>query len=285
LRWGIARGRIAILPLDSKHRVFRCAGYKTGSDSRCLQRESLENAFMFKKICTALILCLGIVTAENSLAESCSYSPPQVSLQLTAETWVTTQSAKVTVSWDAALNKEQLANAQNGFQQALSKLAPNATWHITEFTRTPSKTNLEQIHATAEARLPDSALAGLRDRAKNLSSEGQTYVIQDIVYTPTETEIAAARAQLRSQIYAQAKDELSRLNAVYPNVTYRLYNISFSGVNGQMMPTPNFMAKATSENVGISGGREMQNMATSQLLTQDAVVVFAAPAGNLCAGK
>ncbi len=233
------------------------------------------------KIKNFLFFCFGFFLTQNVLAENCTYSPPQVSLQLTAEDWVSTHTAKVTLVWDASLNKKQLINAQADFQQALNKFAANTIWHITEFTRSPSKTNLEQVHAVAEARLLETDLASLRDTAKNLSSEGQLYSIQDIVYTPSSAEISSARAQLRSQIYSQAKDELARLNSTYPNVGYRLYNISFSGVNGQMMPTPNFMAKSTTENVGIMG-RETQTMSTSQLLTQDALVIFAAPAGNLC---
>lgn len=230
------------------------------------------------KMRSFLFFCFGIFALQTVYAENCAYTPPQVSLQLTAETWVSTQTAKVTIAWDASLNKKQLANAQNSFQQALHQFAANSTWQIIEFTRTPTKTNLEQVHAVAEARLPESDLAGLRDTAKAFSSEGQTYSIENILYTPSSAEIMAARVQLRSQIYNQAKDELARLNNVYPNTNYRLYNISFSGING-MTPTPNFMAaKVSSENVGL--GRE--SLSTSQLLTQDAMVIFAAPSGNLC---
>ncbi len=188
------------------------------------------------------------------------------------------QTAKVTIAWDAALNKSQLATAQNGFQQALRKFAANATWQILEFTRTPTKTNLEQVHAVAEARLPENDLAGLRDTAKALSNEGQTYTVQDIFYTPSFAEMTAARSQLRSQIYNQTKDELARLTSVYPNTGYRLNNISFYGLVGQT-PNPSYMAKAVSVS---EINKEPQSMSTSLLLTQDATVVFAAPSGNLC---
>lgn len=207
----------------------------------------------------------------------CAGILPQVTLQLTAEQWVTTQTAKVSVALDALLNKEQLASAQANFQAALKKIAPEAVWHITEFTRSASKTNLEQLHAVAEARLTDSALAGLRDRAKAQNTEGQTYTVQDIVYTPTIDEISTTQAKLRAQIYQQAKAELDRLNAVYPKPGYSLYNINFTNVTIQPGPM------AAKMEAMVTMAREVpSSVSLSQQMTQDALVVFAAPAGPLC---
>ncbi len=217
-------------------------------------------------------------------APACAASPdcisflPQVTLQLTAEEWVTTQTARVTVSLDALLNKQQLTRAQEDFQTALSKIAPEGIWHIIEFSRSASKTNLEQLHAVAEARLSDKAIAGLRERARNLNSEGQTYSIQDIVYSPTIEELSAAQARLRSQIYNQAKAELDRLNTIYPKPGYTLYNINF---NSNMQPGP-LMGKMNA--MVTTMARETPAPSLSQQMTQDATIVLAeVPAA--CADK
>jgi len=224
-----------------------------------------------------VILCLsslsGCISAWGD--SSCANVLPQVSLQLSAEQWVTTQTAKVSVALDALLNKEQLAKVQDNFQAALKKIAPDAVWHITEFSRSPSKTNLEQVHAVAEARLTDSAMAGLRDRAKAQSSEGQTYTVQDIVYSPTQDDISAAEAKLRAQIYDQAKAELDRLNAVYPKPGYSLFNINF---NASVQP----VAMASKMNTLVSVAAEAPRISLSERLTQTAFVVFASPPGALC---
>lgn len=226
------------------------------------------------------ISCGVLSCATPALADSaCANILPQITLQLTAEQWVSTQTANVSVALDALLNKEQLSKAQDNFQAALKKIAPEGVWHITEFSRSAGKTNLEQLHAVAEARLPESALAGLRERATAQNSEGQTYTVQDIIYTPTTAEISAAQAQLRAQIYDQAKAELNRLNAVYPKPGYNLYNINF--VNLSVQPGP-MVAKMNNEMM-VAMSRESPTVSLSQKLTQDALVILAAPPGALCA--
>lgn len=219
----------------------------------------------------AILLLTGMITSI-ALGQSSEPAAPlsQVTFQLSAEQWVTTQTAKVTIALDASLTKDQIAKAQTNIQQALKKIAPQGNWYITVFSLSPTKANLEQLHAEAEARLPESAMQGLRDKTQKLSKEGQTYTVEDIAYTPSLAEISAAQAKLRTQIYQQAKDEMTRLNSVYPSAGYRLYSIQFTGVLTQ--PGPVMMAKTNSMTVG----RETPNLAVSQNLTVDATVVLAA---------
>lgn len=217
-----------------------------------------------------------LLIGSSALADSsCNNVLPQVNLQLRAEQWVTTQTAEVSVALDALLNKEQLAKAQDNFQASLKKIAPEAEWHITEFTRSAGKTSLEQLHAVAQARLAENSLAGLRERATAQNSEGQTYSVQDIAYTPTADEISAAQAKLRAQIYDQTKAELSRLNGLYPKPGYVLYSINF--MNSAVQPGPMLM-KMTE----VTGQPTTASATLSQKLTQDAMVTLAAPPGALC---
>lgn len=220
-----------------------------------------------------LLLCSSSLAADSS----CNNVLPQVNLQLRAEQWVTTQTAEVSVALDALLNKEQVAKAQDNFQAALKKIAPEGQWHITEFTRSAGKTSLEQLHAVAQARLGENSLAGLRERATAQNSEGQTYSVQDIVYTPTTDEISAAQAKLRAQIYDQTKAELGRLNGVYPKPGYVLYSINFY-TPAAPMPVTTMLAKAGEA----APGQPATSTTLSQKLTQDAGVTLAAPPGALC---
>ena len=72
-----------------------------------------------------LILCSELSFLTPAWADNnCANVLPQVSLQLTAEQWVTTQTARVSVSLDALLNKNQLAKAQENFQAALKNHLP-----------------------------------------------------------------------------------------------------------------------------------------------------------------
>lgn len=219
-----------------------------------------------------LIASLILAASNSSAAPDCNNFLPQVSLQLSSEEWVTTQTAKVIIVLDALLNKQQLARAQKDFQSALSRIAPEGVWHITEFSRSASKTNLEQVHAAAETRLSDKAMAGLRERVHALNTEGQTYAVQDIIYSPTLQDVSAAQARLRSQIYSQAKAEIDRLNAIYPKPGFILYNINFTNITIQPGP---LMAKT----MMTAMGRETPSPTMSQQMTQDALVVLASPAG------
>jgi hypothetical protein len=229
-----------------------------------------------KKIMIPLLLGALSLSAPAWADNTCASNLPQVSLQLTAEEWVVTQTARVSIALDGLLNKKQLASAQEDFQTALKNIAPEGNWHITEFSRTPSKTSLEQLHAVAEARLTDKALAGLRDRVHAQNSEGLTYTVQEIIYSPTTAEIAAAKAKLRAQIYDQAKAELDRFNSLYPKPGYNLYQINF--VNPTVQPGPMLLK------MDVAASREAANspMSLSQQLTQDALVIFAVPPGGWC---
>lgn len=205
-------------------------------------------------------------------AQSCSTLLPQITMQLSAEDWVTTQTAKVTVVLDASLKKDQLATAQENFTASLNKIASDVKWHIIEFSRTGAKSNLEQVHAVAEARLSEKAVAGVRERAQAQSGEGQSYTIQDIVYSPSQEEMSALSAKLRAQIYDQAKEELTRLNMVYASPKFSIYSINFT--NSLNQPGPNYMAK-TMNTMAVP---QSAPMTVSQQITQDALVIFAAPA-------
>ena len=213
-----------------------------------------------------------------AMADTCTQPLPQVTLQLTAEQWVTTQTAKIVVALDASLTKEQLSVAQENINQALKKISPEGEWHITEFNRNASKANLEQLHVVAEARLPNKALPGLRDRANKLSHEGQIYTIEEITYNPTIPEISTTYNQLRMQIYRQAKEELARLNDTFSQPTYTLYSINFAGLITLSAP----VYKTNTMSISHNNQAPVTSMAVSKPLTLEASVVFAAPLGALC---
>ncbi len=229
-----------------------------------------------KKISLMVFLGLTLISSVIWANGDCAGVLPQVSLQLSAERWVTTHTAKVSVALDASLNKDQLAHAQKNFQAALKQIAPEGDWHITEFSQNPSKANLEQLHAVAQARLSDAGIAGIRERAGKQSSEGQTYNVQDIVYSPSTAEISAVQADLRADIYNQAKAELDRLNNVYPKAGYTIYNINFTNLS---QPGP-MMSKLSNEMVAMVN--ESPGIFLSQQMTQQAQIIFAAAPGSLC---
>lgn len=154
----------------------------------------------------------------------------QISLQLTAEQWVVTKTANVIVGIDASLNGAQLAAARQEILQKLAKFVPGAEWHITIFDRSQDSSGLEKLHIEAQARVLEQALGNIRQQAKTNSKPGQTYTLLAIDYTPTLAEVEAVRSILRNKIYSQVKDEVNRLNNLYPSQQYYVHRIDFGSV-------------------------------------------------------
>jgi hypothetical protein len=166
----------------------------------------------------------------------------KISYQSTVEKWATTSTAKVTVSMDAMLDKVGLSNINSYVVTNLNKIATDAGWHVTQFNRSQDKSGLETLHVEAEARLPQAALAGLRDKAKSISKSGETYTVGEIDFMPNLQEMENTHAAARAEVYAQIKEEIARLNALYPDQHYFLHQVDFIAQPVAMMAKMQTMA-------------------------------------------
>ncbi len=170
-----------------------------------------------------------VLVLSGSVAIAAPYVPPmnKVSFNLSEDAWVATDTAKVIVTIDALLNQKQMQDAYSGIINKLKKLSNKGQWHITDFQRSETKANLEEVTVTAEIRLPVGDLTGLRNTAKKLSSQGETYTIQHFDYHPDLAAIQQTKAKLREKIYQDAREEIERLSSVYPESEFKLNNINF----------------------------------------------------------
>lgn len=214
-------------------------------------------------------LCLFFLLLTVCAFADTPYTPPllnSITLQLTADTWVTTNTAKVTVMIYANLNQQQLTNAQQAMQDSLQEIA-KTDWHITNINRIETQAKLEQLTVTAEARLPVDMLGDLREKAKVISKEGENFQIQDIAYKPSNAEYEAAKTELRTEIYKQAKAELASINKLYPEERFTLHAVNFVPMEiiGAQRAMP--MLVATAKNV--------QTVNVNDHLTMTAVVILA----------
>lgn len=224
-----------------------------------------------KKLALIPIVALSLSTISTvAIAANTNYPPlDKVSFQLSAEQWATTQTAKVTVRVNATLTDSQLGAIHTVLMNNLKKIAADAKWHITEFNRSKNQSGLEQLYATAQARIPETALSSLRQKAKAVTKPGATYTIGSIDFSPSQAEIQTVKANLRSNIYAQTKAELARLNKEYPSERFFLHSINFN--SGVVMPRPQMRTMVLAEaKVGNSAP-----MAVSDKITLNANVVLA----------
>lgn len=174
------------------------------------------------------LIVLGFLFSLPALA-SINLEPllNKVSLQLHAEQWVTTKTALVTVGINAAVTDQGIEKIQAQIIQKLAQFSNKAEWHIVSFNRQQDKSGLESIQISAAARMQQTDLTGLRDKAKAISKPGETFTIDDVQFTPSDDEQRQANNALRATLYQQAKAEIDALNKVYPEQKYYLHQIDF----------------------------------------------------------
>jgi predicted secreted protein len=191
----------------------------------------------------------------------------KISLQLQAEQWVTTKTALVTVGINAAVADKGIDKIQAEVMQKLNQLSNKSPWHVLSFNRQLDSSGLENIQISAESRLPQTELAGLRNKAKAISKPGENFTIDNIQFTPSDEELKRANIDLRHNLYQQVKEELDAINKMYPEQKYYIHQINFnSGTPIEPMPLANnnlMMAKtAVERTTPLSIGNKMQIQAT-----------------------
>ncbi len=172
----------------------------------------------------ALALCL---TPLPALAQMPPPVMDSVTLQLDAEDWVDTASARVLVSVDAAGAGADAGTVRSSLLEAIRSLVPKAEWRIVRFERATDSAGLERWRALAEARLPDTALGGLSDKARQASRPGLQIRVDAVEFTPTPAEVDTVRTRLRGEIYRKAAAELKALEQVFPGRSFRMGSIDF----------------------------------------------------------
>ncbi len=228
--------------------------------------------FYVRNITTLIFFCFALLIPSWASAQPASQQPilNKISLQLSVEKWAQTDTAKVTVSLDGALDKIGLANISSQMMQTLDKMAGKTDWHITQFMRSQDKSGLETVHVEAEARLPETDLADLRNKAKNLSKPGETYTVTNIDFSPSAEEIEKTHAVTRAEIYNLVKQEIARINQIYPDQQYFLYSIDFQA--GQTFQPVAMRAMAVSEAVAEAAPQVGVAVSTKVVETAQAVI-------------
>jgi predicted secreted protein len=179
--------------------------------------------------------------ASSIYAQGDEYLLNQIHLQLSAERWVTTQTALVSVSANATVQAQGIDKLQASVMNQLKKLSQNSEWHLVSLDRSEEKSGLESIQIRAEARLPQSDLADLRNKAKTISTPGETFKIEGIDFKPSEEDMRVAMKELRDKIYTQAKNEMDAISKMYPDQKYYLHSINFMGAVRPMAATAMYM--------------------------------------------
>ncbi|HYC02289.1 MAG TPA: hypothetical protein VED40_03300 [Azospirillaceae bacterium] len=225
---------------------------------------------------TALLLTAPVL-APAAQAQVIMPTMDQVTVQLTQEDWVRTETARVTLVVDAVGNG---GSVRDEVLKAAAGVSDRAEWRIVSFDRRQDEAGLDKWQAVLETRLPEASLGGLEERARKASRAGLQMRVAGVDFTPTVAEIEAARSRLRAQIYARVTEELKSVNAQFPGRAFRVAQVNFEA-HPASVPPPHY---AKAERMAMAAA-PMENgaapaMDVAQKITLTAHVSFQAVAPN-----
>lgn len=197
----------------------------------------------FTNVLFALFLLLSTLAPLSARADDAQPIQDNVTLELRAETWITTARALVQVNIVAAGDAANAATIREEIAKALNELVSDTKWRPVSLNRSQDEAGLERWYATYEGRIPESQLAGLADKAKKSSRAGLQFTIAGVQFTPEMKEVEAARSALRVDIYKQVQEELNKLNQAFPGRDFRVAGVQFSAA-GQSPVMPMMAGRA-----------------------------------------
>jgi len=149
-----------------------------------------------------------------------------VSLNLSAEDWVKTETARVSLIIDAAGNGVEAGVVREELLKAARAVA-DAEWRLIRLDRRHDEAGLERWQAEMEARLPENRLSGLTERARKASRPGLQVQVGQVAFDPTLAEMEGAKTRLREEIYRRVTEEVQRLETAFPDRDFRLASVDF----------------------------------------------------------
>lgn len=169
------------------------------------------------------LLFARLVYADNSV--SCQN---QISMQLQEEGWVSSHSAEVTVSIQAASSKNNVSAQIEGITNRLSHLiTPSASWRLVNLSTQKNNAGLFTISAQMSTRLDNDQLSQLQANIDSLNKAGEQYKIDGVDYQPTLAEFALEHTRLRGLIYKDILEQQKNINDVFSNESYSLQSLTF----------------------------------------------------------
>ena len=215
-------------------------------------------------------------TPPNNLAW-----PPHddtITLQLSAEDYVSATSGKVTLSVSASLKDSDAAATRKEILASAQKIA-KTNWRLVSFNRSTDQTGLERWDANLEARLSEAQLTGLAAAAKSTSRPGLQFTVSNTDLSPTLDEMESGRAKLRETLLAKANEDLARVNKDSGGRVYRIGNIEYGALGMPMLPrmarSMAMAPQAMMANGAVETAPANENLAVDQKIEMMATVTFA----------
>ncbi|WP_114394911.1 hypothetical protein [Oleisolibacter albus] len=191
-----------------------------------------------------LALVAGLTVSVPALAQMAPPVLDTVSLTLSAEDWVKSETALVTLVVDAAGNGTDAGTLRGDLVKVAGAVADKADWRIVRLDRVPDQAGLDRWQAGLQARLPEAQLSNLAERTKKASRPGLQVRVGAVAFDPTLAEMEAAKGALRDQLYRRVNEELAKLKTAFPDRDFRVGGVDFMEYEPPQ-PVPAPMMRAT----------------------------------------
>ncbi|MCH9757025.1 MAG: hypothetical protein K0U37_07545 [Gammaproteobacteria bacterium] len=182
-----------------------------------------------KTISTAILgfTCFTLTSAAFAMNDPCM---KQVSMRFSAENWVNSQTALVSIALSASVPANQVDTLTETIKTKLAANSNVKDWQLINLTRNESDSGLMAITGQAVARLNNNELSALQAKLKALNKPGEKYTIDNIDYQPDLETINKAKSLLRTNLYTQIINGEKELNTALPkaNSPYQIYTIMFN---------------------------------------------------------
>jgi hypothetical protein len=120
--------------------------------------------------------------------------------------------------------------------------------------------------------LPENALSGLRENAEKVSKPGEKFEIINVLFEPTLEDIQRTRESLRAELYDKVKNELARINKLYPEQKYFLHRVMFESMPVPVPQQNNY--KAEMRMSAVAAAPAEADITVSNKIQQSAYVIF-----------
>lgn len=204
-----------------------------------------------------------------------------VSMDLTAEEFITSESAKVIFSATLALTDPNI-DSKAEVISAARRLHESDNWYVTGVYRQEDASGIEVVTYTLALRVAENLVNQIKASIKEINRAGLKFTLTDIDYTPTQAQIEEGNKALRSKVYAKANEELEILNNATAqkesDEKWVIGTINFSRNQGVLSKSIRASGSMMYENAGLAaaGGfnDDEGDGGVTQKLTLQAQVIF-----------
>lgn len=219
------------------------------------------------------VVCACVLATSYAETQNCQN---QISMQLQQEGWVNSNTAQVTVSIQAATNKNDSSAIVANITKKLKDLIKDPiSWRLIDLSTEKNSAGLFAISAKMSARLDNAQLTALQNSIDSLNKAGEQYKVEGIDYQPTLAEISNENTRLRVLIYKDVLEQQRIINGAFADSKYQLQSLNFDS-SYTASPRPMMMYAGNAA----SATRQLTSSAAtpfSQQLLVTANVTFSTP--------